>query len=130
MIEIKTNRRVELIDITERVKKIVERSDVEDGIVVIYTRHTTTAVIINENERGLMEDVIVTLERLIPTQAGYLHDRIDDNADSHLRSILLGNSVVIPITNGKLDLGTWQRIIFVELDGPRNRRVVVKVVPC
>ncbi|RLI86839.1 MAG: YjbQ family protein [Archaeoglobales archaeon] len=130
MIEIKTNRRVELIDITERVREIVERSDVEDGIVVIYTRHTTTAVIINENERGLMEDVIVTLERLIPTQAGYIHDRIDDNADSHLRSILLGNSVVIPITNGKLDLGTWQRIIFVELDGPRNRRVVVKVVPC
>ncbi len=130
MIEIKTNRRVEIIDITERVREIVEKNDIEDGIAVIYTRHTTTAIIINENERGLIDDITTILEKLIPTQAGYLHDRIDDNADSHLRSILLGNSVVIPITNGKLDLGTWQRILFVELDGPRSRKVVVKVVPC
>lgn len=130
MIEIRTNKRVEVIDITDRVREVVESQEVLDGIAVVYTKHTTTAIVINENESGLKEDLLNTLERLIPAKAGYMHDRIDDNADSHLRAILLGNSVVIPITNGKLDLGTWQRILFVELDGPRVRKVVVKVIPC
>ncbi len=130
MIEIKTSSRVEVVDITDRVREVIESQDVVDGIALIYTRHTTTAIIINENEAGLKEDLLKILERLIPSRAGYMHDRIDDNADSHLRAIFLGNSVVIPITNGKLDLGTWQRILFVELDGPRVRRIVVKVIPC
>ncbi len=130
MIEIKTSKRIEIVDITERVKEIVENQDVVNGIALIYTKHTTTAVVVNENESGLKEDVLKVLEELIPSGAGYMHDRIDNNADSHLRAILLGNSVVIPITNGKLDLGTWQRILFVELDGPRVRRVIVKVIPC
>jgi secondary thiamine-phosphate synthase enzyme len=128
MIEIKTNSRVEIIDITAEVQKEVERSGVKDGIALVYTKHTTTAIIINENESGLKEDILNALERLIPRGAGYLHDRIDDNADSHLRAILLGNSVVVPVVNGRLDLGTWQRIMFIELDGPRVRRVVVKVI--
>ncbi len=130
MIEIRTSKRIEIVDITDDVRRIVEGSDVEEGIAVVYTRHTTTAIIINENEHGLKEDVISILEKLIPSHAGYMHDRVDDNADSHLRAIFLGNSVVIPITNGKLDLGTWQRILFIELDGPRTRKVIVKVVPC
>ncbi|ADB57453.1 secondary thiamine-phosphate synthase enzyme YjbQ [Archaeoglobus profundus] len=130
MIEIKTSRRVEIVDITDKVREIVDKHSVRDGIAVVYTKHTTTAIIINENESGLKEDVISVLEKLIPTNAGYMHDRIDNNADSHLRAILLGNSVVIPITDGKLDLGTWQRIMFVELDGPRTRKVIVKVIPC
>ncbi len=130
MIEIKTSKRVEVVDITDKVREIVEKHDVKDGIAVVFTKHTTTAIIINENESGLKEDVINVLERLIPTNAGYMHDRIDNNADSHLRAILLGNSVVVPITDGKLDLGTWQRIMFIELDGPRTRRVIVKVIPC
>ena len=130
MIEIKTSRRIEIVDITDKVREIVEKHDVTDGIVVVYTKHTTTAIIINENESGLKEDIISILEKLVPSRAGYMHDRIDNNADSHLRAILLGNSVVVPITNGRLDLGTWQRIMFIELDGPRTRRVVVKVIPC
>ncbi len=130
MIEIKTSKRIEIVDITERVREIVESQDVVDGIALVYTKHTTTAVVVNENESGLKEDILKVLEKLIPSGAGYMHDRIDNNADSHLRAILMGNSVVIPITNGKLDLGTWQRILFVELDGPRVRRVVVKVIPC
>ncbi len=130
MIEIKTSKRIEVVDITDKVREIVEKYDVKDGIAVVFTKHTTTAIIINENESGLKEDVINVLERLIPTNAGYMHDRIDNNADSHLRAILLGNSVVVPITDGKLDLGTWQRIMFIELDGPRTRRVIVKVIPC
>jgi secondary thiamine-phosphate synthase enzyme len=130
MIEIKTSRRIEIVDITDKVREVVEKHDVTDGIVVVYTKHTTTAIIINENESGLKEDIISILEKLVPSRAGYMHDRIDNNADSHLRAILLGNSVVVPITNGRLDLGTWQRIMFIELDGPRTRRVVVKVIPC
>jgi secondary thiamine-phosphate synthase enzyme len=130
MIEVKTNKRVEIIDITDEVRRIVEKSDVKEGIAVVYTTHTTTAIIINENESRLKEDILNILEKLIPTGAGYKHDEIDNNADAHLRAILLGNSVVIPIENGRLCLGTWQRIMFVELDGPRSRRVLVKVVPC
>ena len=128
MIEIRTNRRVEIIDITSEVQREVERSGVKDGIAVIYTLHTTTAIIINENEPGLKEDIVFILDKLVPRGAGYSHDNIDNNADAHLRAILLGNSVVVPVSNGKLDLGTWQRIMFVELDGPRNRRVLVKVI--
>ncbi len=128
MIEIRTNRRVEIIDITSEVRREVERSDVKDGIAVVYTLHTTTAIIINENEPGLKEDIVFVLDKLVPRGAGYSHDNIDNNADAHLRAILLGNSVVVPVSNGRLDLGTWQRIMFVELDGPRNRRVLVKVI--
>ncbi len=128
MIEIRTSRRVEVIDITSEVQREVERSGIKNGIAVVYTQHTTTAVIINENESGLREDIVSVLDKLIPREAGYMHDRIDDNADAHLRAIFLGNSVVVPVTNGKLDLGTWQRIMFVELDGPRTRRVIVKTI--
>ena len=128
MIEIRTSKRVEVIDITSEVQKEVEKSGVKNGIAVVYTQHTTAAVIINENESGLREDIEFVLDRLIPRGAGYMHDTIDNNADSHLRAILLGNSVVVPITDGKLDLGTWQRIMFVELDGPRIRKVMVKTI--
>ncbi len=128
MIEINTSRRVEVIDITSDVQKEVEKSGVEDGIAVVYTPHTTTAIVINENEPGLKKDMIFVLDKLVPKGAGYMHDEIDNNADSHLRAMLLGNSVVVPITNGRLELGTWQRILFLELDGPRSRRVIVKVI--
>lgn len=128
MIEIRTSKRVEIIDITSEVQKEVESSGVKDGIAVVYTQHTTTAIIINENETGLKEDIVFVLDKLIPRGAGYMHDEIDNNADSHIRAIFLGNSVVVPIVNGKLALGTWQRIMFVELDGPRTRRVIVKAI--
>ncbi len=125
VIEIKTGKRVEIVDITGRVREAVEGGD---GIAVIYTTHTTTAITINEAESGLIEDIVSTISRLVPKRAGYRHDRIDDNADAHLRAILLGNSVVVPVESGKLQLGTWQRILFVELDGPRMRRIIVKLV--
>ena len=123
-IEINTSRRVEVIDITSKVESVVEG----DGIAVVYTPHTTTALIINEAESGLIEDIIDILQKLVPRGAGYRHDRVDDNADAHLRACILGNSLVIPVENGRLLLGTWQRILFVELDGPRRRRIYIKVV--
>ncbi|MCD6494182.1 MAG: YjbQ family protein [Archaeoglobaceae archaeon] len=127
MITIKTKERIEIVDITEDVQSLVSKSDVKDGVAIVYTPHTTTAIIINEAERGLMDDITSIIQKIVP-QNSYKHDRIDNNADAHLRAVILGNSVVVPVTNGKLDLGTWQRIMFVELDGPRSRRVLVKVV--
>lgn len=126
--EVKTSKRVEVIDITFRVKDEVKKAGVEDGIAVVYTKHTTTAITINEGESGLKEDIVDAVEKVIPQGAGYRHDRIDNNADSHLRAIFIGNSVTVPIVSGSLDLGTWQSILFIEFDGPRNRRVGIKTV--
>lgn len=127
-IEIKTRESTELIDITGKVKEIVKSKDVDSGICVIFTKHTTTGIIINENESGLKRDILALLNELIPRGKGYLHDRIDDNAHSHLRSVVLGSSVTIPIENGTLTLGTWQSIFLVECDGPRRREVYLNVV--
>jgi len=127
-LEIETRESTELIDITTEVNGIVKRKSVDSGICVIFTKHTTTGIIINENEAGLKHDIAVLLNTLIPKGKGYLHDRIDDNAHAHLRSVVLGSSVTIPVEKGTLALGTWQSIFFVECDGPRRREVCVSVV--
>ena len=127
-IEINTTGSTELIDITAEVKEIVKAGGVDSGICVIFTRHTTSGIIINENEAGLKSDILTFLNALIPKGKGYRHDRIDNNAHSHLKALLLGSSVTIPVENGGLALGTWQSILFVECDGPRSREVYVKVV--
>ncbi|AAL80668.1 hypothetical protein PFDSM3638_02730 [Pyrococcus furiosus DSM 3638] len=129
-ITIRTSKEVEIIDITEKVQEIVRKSGIDNGIAVVYTRHTTTGIIVNENEPRLLNDIENILSKLIPKGAGYRHDSIDNNAHSHLRAIILGPSVTIPIVNGQLMLGTWQSILFVELDGPRRREVYVKVCKC
>ena len=125
VLSIKTSRRVEIIDITGLVERSLEKNS---DLAVIYSPHTTTAIVINEAESGLLEDILDFMERLVPYGKGYRHDRIDSNADAHLKASILGNSVVVPVENGKLMLGTWQRILFIEFDGPRSRRVIVKVV--
>jgi secondary thiamine-phosphate synthase enzyme len=126
--DIHTTTRTELIDITDRMRGLVKESGVEDGICVISTRHTTSGIIINENERGLRSDILGMLETLVPENKNYAHNQIDNNADSHLRAVLLGSSATIPIEDGHLVLGTWQSIFFVELDGPRSRSVNVKII--
>jgi len=126
-IEVQTSQETELVDITERVKEIVRDAGARDGFCVIYTPHTTTGIIVNENEAGLREDILSTLGKIVPKGAGYQHDQIDHNAHSHLRAILLGPSATIPIENGSLVLGTWQGIFLVELDGPRKRTVHISV---
>ncbi len=126
--DIQTKARTELIDITDRVRAIVQESGTKDGICVISTRHTTSGIIINENERGLRSDVLEMLESLVPENKNYAHNQIDNNADAHLRAVLLGSSAVLPIEDGHLVLGTWQSVFFMELDGPRNRSVNVKLI--
>jgi secondary thiamine-phosphate synthase enzyme len=127
-IELRTEESTELIDITGEVKRIVRANGVDSGICIVFTRHTTTGIIINENETGLRNDIRRLLDELVPRDKGYLHDRIDSNAHAHLRAVLLGSSVSIPIENGSMALGTWQSIIFVECDGPRQREIFVQVV--
>ena len=126
--DIETTTRTELIDITDRVRAAVQESGIREGICVISTRHTTSSIIINENERGLRNDILGMLENVIPENKGYAHDQIDNNAHSHLRAVLLGMSETIPVEDGHLILGTWQRIFFVELDGPRKRSVNIKII--
>lgn len=126
---VNTSKRIELLDITDMVASEVRSSGIQDGVCVIRTSHTTTSVVINENESGLVSDILSMVEKLIPSCAGYRHDRIDNNADAHLRSVLLGNSEIVPVREGKLFLGTWQSIFLVELDGPRKRTVDVIIIP-
>ena len=127
-LKIETSKHIELIDITSEVQEEIMKSEVSEGICIISTRHTTAGIIINENETGLKEDILALLKKLVPTDAGYMHDRIDNNADSHLRAILLGASEALPISEGKLELGTWQRIFFAEMDGPRIRTVDITLL--
>lgn len=127
-IDIQTTTRNELIDITDRVRAIVKESGIKDGVCVISTPHTTSAIIVNENERRLRVDILGMLETLVPENKSYAHNSIDNNADAHLRAVLLGMSEIIPIEDGHIILGTWQRILFVELDGPRNRNVNVTII--
>lgn len=127
-LKIETSKRVELIDITSEVQNEVMKKGVSEGICIISTRHTTAGIIINENESGLKEDILNLLQKLVPTDAGYRHNRIDNNADAHLRAVLLGASEALPIIQGKLELGTWQSVFFAEMDGPRSRTVNLTVL--
>lgn len=124
-----TKKRRETIEITGEVERIVKESGVKNGICIIYSMHSTTAMIINEREEGLMEDIINKINEDYPRDGKWLHNRIDDNADAHLAGAFIGPSITIPIREGRLCLGTWQDIFFLELDGPRvGRKVIIEVL--
>jgi secondary thiamine-phosphate synthase enzyme len=127
--KISTSKRTELVDVTGEVESIVKKSKIENGICTVFVPHATAAVILNENESGLVEDMLDKIKETFPSGVGYKHDRIDDNADSHLISGFLGQSKTLPVKTGRLVRGTWQQIFLVEADGPRSmRRVVVTVI--
>ncbi len=126
---ISSTKRTEVIDITGRVEKIVEKSGVKNGICQIFLTHATAGLILQEAESGLTRDIEKMIQKQFPKGAGYEHDRIDDNADSHLASGFIGQSEIIPIKDGEMMRGTWQSILVLELDGPRNhRRVFVTII--
>ena len=125
-IKIRTNRREELIDITSKVSECVEKSGVKEGIVIVYSPHTTGGIFINENtDPYLKEDLLDFLRNLVPKKIDFKH--IEGNSDAHLKTIFVGNSQTLILSEGKLVLGTWQGIFFAEFDGPRNRTVYVKI---
>jgi secondary thiamine-phosphate synthase enzyme len=123
-----TKERLELVDITEQVTCFVRECKIESGICLIDSPHSTTAIIVNERERGLMKDIINKIQDEFPRGRGWLHDRVDDNADAHLASIFLGHSKTFPVKNGRLYRGTWQNIFLLELDGPRTRHITCEVM--
>jgi secondary thiamine-phosphate synthase enzyme len=123
-----TTKRVDLVDLTDQVTGFVHACNVSAGICLIDSFHSTTAIVVNEHECGLMTDLLTKIQELFPRGRGWLHDRVDDNADAHLASMFLGHSTAFPIKDGQLCRGTWQNIFLVELDGPRTRRVLVEVL--
>ncbi|MDD2689704.1 MAG: secondary thiamine-phosphate synthase enzyme YjbQ [Candidatus Omnitrophica bacterium] len=126
-ISLKTGKRIELIDITDAIAKIVLKSGVDGGICFIFSPHTTAGLTINENaDPSVRRDIINSLKNLVPENAGYAHT--EGNADSHIKSSMFGSSLTIFIEGGQLAFGTWQGIYFCEGDGPRSREVWVKII--
>ena len=127
--EVATSAAKECIDLTEQVRALVKRAGVEAGLCHVMVLHSTAAVVVNEfDDPNIGKDVLTALDRAVPDHAGWLHDRIDDNAHAHIKATLLGPSELVPVKGGELLLGTWQRILLVELDGPRSRRVSVTIL--
>jgi len=124
-----TSKHREYIHITSQVETVVRKSGVREGMVLVSAMHITAGVYVNDNEDGLIEDIDQWLEKLAPFRRDYHHHQTGEtNGDSHLKSMLVHHEVIVPITNGKLDLGPWQRIFYAEFDGQRPKRLVIKVM--
>lgn len=126
-IGIRTSRRIELIDITDKIQNIISKGKIKDGICLVFCPHTTAGLTINENaDPSVKTDISNALNKLIPAGASYAH--AEGNADSHIKASLFGSSLTIFIEDGQLALGTWQGVYFCEGDGPRSRQVQVKLI--
>jgi len=126
---ISTSKKQEMLDITDKVNKILKKSGVKEGICNVFVLHATAAIIINENwDPNICEDCFDAWNKAIPAHGKYLHDKVDGNAQSHILAAMIGPSETMPVRNGKLLLGRWQSLMLVELDGPRERTVEVTVV--
>lgn len=129
IINFSTKKKNELVDITEKIQEIVNNSGVEEGICTIYSPHSTGAIVINENSDPQIKEDICEALKIIVKEHGWKHDKVDNNASSHIRASILGCSKTILINKSKLLLGTWQNIFFYEGDGPRSeRKVIVKII--
>ncbi|MBD0344660.1 MAG: YjbQ family protein [Coleofasciculus sp. Co-bin14] len=135
-IKVETDKGIGIYNITPQIVKLLEATSIKNGQVLVFSRHTTTALAINENEERLLEDVKVYLRKLAPEDEKYLHNDLhlrdvpeDEpiNAHSHLMAMTLSTSEVIPVVDGQLALGTWQSVLFFDLDGPRKRTVFVQI---
>ena len=127
-IHVSTRSRTELVDITRQVEEIMRKSGVKNGLCVVHAVHSTTAVIVNENESGLTKDIVKKIQQEFSKGAGWLHDMVDDNADAHLASSFIGPTRIFPVRDGRLIRGTWQDIFLLELDGPRTRRIAIEAI--
>ncbi len=127
---INTEKRIDFVNITERIKKIVEESKVKEGIILINAMHITASVFINDNESGLLEDFRKWLEKLAPMNVDLYNHNLtgEDNAYAHLWRTIMGREVSISISNGKLDFGPWESIFYGEFDGQRKKRILIKIL--
>ncbi len=124
-----TSKRREYINISREVEDIVAESGITDGMVLVSAMHITAGVYVNDAESGIIADIDEMLEKLAPFGPDYRHHRTgEDNGDAHLKSILVHHQVILPLTDGALDLGPWQQVYYAEFDGRRRKRVVVKVM--
>lgn len=128
-LEMNTRRRYEMVHITSEIERIVRASGVDDGLCFVTPMHITAAIYVNDHEEGLIHDISQWLEKLAPARPEYRHHQTgEDNADAHLKALLLHHETTLPVSDGKLELGTWQRIFYAEFDGQRQKRILVKVL--
>jgi len=124
----KTKRPREFVNITERVREIVRSSGVAEGLALVSSMHITSAVYVNDNESGLLRDIESWADRLAPPGQYEHHRTGETNGDAHLKNLLLGHQVILPVTKGDLDLGPWEQVFYAEFDGQRPKRVIIKVI--
>ncbi len=133
-VKIKTSKRLEVLDITDQIERTIAGFEISSGIVVIWNPHTTAIITINENDPELWKDILDKFTELVPVEASYRHNAKyagivrEQNAHAHILNCLRGQSIAIPLLEGRLLLGTWQRILFLELDGPRSRRAILQAI--
>ena len=124
-----THQQRELINITDKVSDLVRSSGIKEGFVLVSAMHITAGVYVNDAEPGLINDIETWLEQLAPYRADYRHHATgESNGDAHLKSLLVHHQVMVPVTEGKLDLGPWQQVYYAEFDGQRRKRIILKVM--
>ena len=124
-----TKKKREFINITGDLERALEKAQIKEGLVLASAMHITAGVYINDAEDGLIADIAEWLEKLAPFREDYRHHRTgEDNGDAHLKNLLIGHQVLVPVTNGKLDLGPWQQVYYAEFDGQRKKRILVKII--
>jgi secondary thiamine-phosphate synthase enzyme len=128
-LSVQTSKREELVDITHLIEDAIKKSNVKSGFCILWVPHGTAALSINENADDNIElDSLKALDKMVPLHAGYLHDRIDNNAAAHIKATIIGTNLTVPIENAHMTLGTWQGIFLYEFDGPRDRKIIVKIL--
>jgi len=126
-IEISTNERVCFVDITGRIKKLIQQAKVKEGICTVYVPHTTAGITVNEGaDPSVVRDILTILDKIVPQIASYTH--LEGNSPAHIKSTLVGCSKTLIVHNGEIQLGTWQKVFFCEFDGPRRRSFYVKII--
>jgi secondary thiamine-phosphate synthase enzyme len=124
-----TRERVEFINITDECERALTESGIQEGLLLVSAMHITASIWVNDNEPGIWKDAQEFLSNLVPYNKPYRHNRTgEDNADAHLKNLLVGHEAIIPITEGRMDFGPWQQVFYCEFDGGRRKRVVIKVI--
>lgn len=128
-LKVTSNQHQELIDITNEINGLVAESNIKSGLCSVYVTHATAGIIINENyDPNICIDFLKAINKAIPEHNDYLHDAIDNNAGAHIKAAIIGPGETIPIRNGRLKLGTWQSVMLVDFDGPKQRTIVITVI--
>jgi secondary thiamine-phosphate synthase enzyme len=133
-LRIRTKKKLEILDVTDEVQRIVEESRIKNGVVNLWVPHSTAAISVNERDADLWEDILAVLQNVAPVEGSYLHNAKyrwsigEQNAHAHILSCLIQPGISIPLENGGMQLGTWQSILFIEMDGSRSRRIHVQVM--